>query len=337
MAASTRARKPKSSAAPGLAAALAFVLPAQKKDGEPWQSHCRIENNWLIGFNGIFAAGMQIEEDFSACPNTGLLAAAISKCGDKIAITQASETTLSVRSGRFRATVPCLPPGHAPSVEPDAACAVVDDRLKVGFGLLAPMLEDTAPRVLQTAVLLQANTMVGSNGAMLIETFHGIDLPPGIMVPRATALAISKCPKKLAQFGFSQNSVTFYYEDGSFIKSQLFSGQYPDYRAVFSDNCNYWPLPDGFFEGIKAIEAFSKASTNAVEFTSEGMRVFAEDGRTESGAFEIEGLPPNRRFNIDFLKISMSVLHRIDLATDESALMFLSEDGNTRGVIKGLR
>lgn len=332
--AATRARKPKSekNGAASLIEALKFIALAQQKEGTPQQTHCAIGNGCIIAFNGVFAAGHMIEDDLHACPHTTRLLDALGKCGEKLSITQLDGDRLSINSGRFRAIVPCIPFAQLIDVAPDEPCAEIDDRIKAGLEMAAWVLADTAARPMLAGALLQANSIVGTNGNMLIEYWHGIDLPPGMLIPKTACIAISKTPKKLAKFGFSQNSATFYFEDGSFIKSQLYSDTYPDYDVLFPPEVNPWPLPAGFFEGVRNIQSLS--DDRIAYFNESGM--FVKDAKkNEAGSYEVEGLKLGQAYNMDYLLAVESVFKQVDFDTNGGRVFFYGE--NTRGILMGVR
>lgn len=329
-----RARKPKDqgNGAASLIGALKFISLAQHKEGTPSQTHCVIHNGCVMAFNGIFAAGHLVDDDLTACPNTLKLLDSLTKCGANLSITQLDSGRLSIKSDRFKALVPCVPFGQLPAIGPDAACAAIDDRLKVGFGLVAPLLGETAQRAAFAGALLQAGTIVGTNGHILIEYWHGIDLPPGLIIPKATLQALIKTDKKLSKFGFSVNSATFYFEDESFIKTQLYSDQYPAYEKVFPGNENPWDLPNGFYEGIGKVQSLSENKT--VYFDESGFIVKDANGNV-SGSFEIEGLVKGLAFNMEYLLIAEPVFKKVDFESERGKAVFFGE--NARGVLMGVR
>lgn len=333
--AAKRARKPKeNNGAAALIEALKFVALAQHKDGTPQQTHCSIRNGRIVAFDGVIAAGHLIEDDLDASPHTLRLLDALSKCGENLSIAQLDSARLSIKSDRFKALVPCMDSQHlaATTLEPDAPCAVIDDRLKLAFAAVAPILSETAQRAMMAGALLQAGSVVGTNGALLVEYWHGIDLPPGLLVPKAALEAICKTPKKLTQFGFSQNSATFFFHDNSFIKSQLYSEAYPDYARIFPANVNPWPLPEGFFDGIGKIRSLS--DDNIVYFDSASM--FVKDAqKNQSGSFDVEGLKSGLAFNMDYLAIVKEFFKQVDFETEHGKAVFFGDD--VRGALMGVR
>lgn len=328
-----RARKPKdNSGAASLIEALKFISLAQQKEGTPQQTHCIISGGTITAANGVFAAGHLIEDDLHACPHTARLLDALCKCGPNLAITQLDSGRLSIKSDRFKAFVPCIAQEQLPAIEPDTVCAIIDDKLKTGFELVAPVLNEGAPNAIMAGALLQSGSVVGTNGAMLLEYWHGIDLPNNLLIPKATLQAVCKTPKKLARFGFSPNSVTFYFDDDSFIKSQLFSAAYPDYQVLFPDKVNPWPLPEGFFEGLKKIH--SLADDNIVHFEENGF-VVMDSQKTPAGSYELQGLKTGAKFNIEYLLTLEPAFKQVDFEAVAGRVFFFGE--LMRGILMGLR
>jgi hypothetical protein len=326
-----RAKKGEASGAASLIEALKFIGLAQHKEGTPPQTHCAIGNGRIVAFDGVIAAGHLIEDDLSACPHTTRFLDALGKCGASLSITQLDSGRLSIKSDRFKAFVPCMNGEHlsASTLEPDPPCALIDDRLKAGFALVAPILSETAQRAAFAGALLQAGSIVGTNGHVLIEFWHGIDLPPGLLIPKAALQAIIKTPKKLSRFGFSPNSATFYFEDDSFIRSQLYNETYPQYAQIFPNESNPWPLPEGFFEGMNKIQSLS--DDKILYFDVDGF-VVKDAQRNQSGAYQIEGLQSGLAFNMDYLCIIEPIFKQVHF--DNGRAVFFGD--NARGVLMGI-
>lgn len=314
-----------------LIAALKFISPAQKKAGPTNVQFCHVSHNWAAASDGVLTIAAPIEEDLSACPHTLQFIDALSKAGDELSITQLTANTLAVASGVFRGLVPCVGFEEVPITAPDPQCAVIDDRIKAALAAVAGLATEGAPNATFAAVLLQANSAVSTNGAALLEYWHGIDLPPGLLLPKASASAIAKSSKTLTGFGFSQSSATFYFEDGSFIKTQLFGERYPNYVTVLEvENLNPWPVPEELFKGIRAIESFSP---NGHVFFEDGA-VLSKMHKEEASTYRIEGLPERMGFSV---KLLLSVEHAFKSAhfdPEANKVVFFGE--NMRGAVMGL-
>lgn len=333
---STRARKQASgkkaeNPAAGLLAALKFVSVAQKKSGPVETQFCRIFGGFVTATNGVLTAGARVEEDLQTCPHTMQMIAALSKVAGDVSIVQLSENALSVASGSLRALVPCVTFAQLPQVMPDESCATIDDRIKTAFADVSGLATEGAPNATYAAVLLQAQTAVATNGAALLEAWHGIDLPPGMMLPKCAAVAVAKAKPSLQGFGFSQSSATFWFEDGSFIKSQLYAERFPNYVPLIEvENLNLWPMPDDLFIGIKAIEQFVESGN--VFFDGDSIASSAQAELASS--YKIEGLPERMGFNLKLLLQVEHAFKKAHFLPSENKVVFYGD--NVRGVLMGL-
>src|SRR6266567_4099105 len=210
-----------------------------KPIGTIHETHILLQDGLAVAHNQVIGIGEKIKEDLYACPNAHLLQAALTKCGQNISITQLDQK-LSIKSDKFRALVPCLPPENIPRTIPDPPVASLDDRLKAAFLTALPLGGDDE-NVLTASVLVQRGSVVTTDRKVILDCFHGIDLPT-LMLPKVLLKAIkaldAKNGKKFKAFGFSNNSLTIYFEDDTWIKSQLFIQKWPDIFSVLDVPCN---------------------------------------------------------------------------------------------------
>src|SRR5262249_3850707 len=150
-------------------------------------------------------------------PNGTLLKEALSKCGQSFSISQL-EHTLQIKGGKFKATVPCIPLENLQPTFPDEPIAKIDDRLKASLTAIAP-IEYDENRVVTAAFLIDKGTVTATDTKLIIQHWHGIDLPSGLTLPKTLIGPVIKNNKKLERFGFSRSSATFHFEGGSWIKS----------------------------------------------------------------------------------------------------------------------
>lgn len=326
-----RARKASvNSAAAGLIDALKFVSVAQKKTGHVYQQHVVIKDGTITAFDGGLTVGQPIEEDFEACPQSEFLASALAKCGESISISHGNNGRLTVQSGKFRANVPCAAFESMPLVLPDPNIAVTDNRLREAFAAVMGLATEGAATVIEASILLQAGSVVATNRTVILEYWHGIDLPPGLVIPKAAAQAIVKTDRNLSGFGFSHSSATFWFDDGSFIKTQLFSEQWPNVAAILNKNVNPWPLPDGFFDAVKAVASFTK--TGNLYFTDTAM--LSHPDKTDGANYEIEGLAAGQAYNGKLLLLCEPHMLNADFTSYNGQCFFFGT--NVRGAIAGI-
>jgi len=333
-------KKKASSATAKLGAALEFVLPAFKDKGAPYQQFCRISNQQIVAFDGVIALGHPVDEDIQICPHLGQFSDAIKRAGDTLNLTELASGSLSVKGDKLRAVIPCLrDQSEMPPVMPDINCAVIDDRIREGMAAVTTVIKegDQNTRWIETAALLRANTIFATNGHVCFEFFHGIDLPPNLTIPKAAITAILKSAKPMTGFGFGPKSVTFYFEDGAWLRSQMFTEEYPDIDRLLDKEIGQrlpGDLPDcppDLFEAVEAVKKF--AATSAVYL---GPGVVRSHPAEDVGAdYPVEGLTGFHVFNAEYMKMIAPHAKRIDLNRSEQSAIFYGD--NVRGVIMKMR
>jgi len=236
--------------------ALKFVSCAQRDIGQPYQSHVRLAYKWAVAYDGILTAACPIPEELDCSPHTIKLAQALAKCvGSDLSITL-HEGRLAIKSGAFRVFVPCIMPDLMPNVAPDPIAGVINDKIKEGFEKIGRLASDTAEHVLTASIMLLPNSMLASDRTVMLEYWHGIDLPPhGFVIPKASTKAIVGAGKSLTRFGFSETSFTFYFEDGSWIKTQLYNDKWPAsaFLILAQTDVQPRPIPPEMFAAVAAV------------------------------------------------------------------------------------
>lgn len=287
MARKPRSKKKVSEAAADLIAALDFVKVAQQDEGDARQTHCRIGGGYVSANNGVLSVATPLADDIDACPHTLKLRHALLHCGQTFKAV-AGASGLVVRSGDYRATIPSVEAAMLPDAVPDPSCAVVDDRVRASLAEVAPLATEGADRVAYAAVLLRGGSAVATNGRCIMEHWHGIDLPPGLVIPKASVAAITSIKEPLVGFGFSQGSVTFHYENGSWLKTQLYAEQYPDVDSILNKEVEAVKFPAKEMEA--AWSAVGKFCEQGVYFIDGEMRS-SPDG-VAGAAYEVgDGVP----------------------------------------------
>lgn len=336
-----KTKKAQSSATAKLSAALEFIFPAykEKPQGAPYPSFCRIGNQQIVAFDGVVALGHPIDEDLSICPHLGRLNDAIKKAGDTLNLTELDSGRLSIKGDNLRVIVPCVDPVTIPAVMPDIQCAVIDNRIREGMAAVTGAIKegDANTRWIETAALLRANTIFTTNGNLCFEFYHGIDLPPGLTLPKLALTAVIKTGKALTGFGFSGSTVTFFFEDGAWLKTQMFTEQYPDVDRLLNNEigqrgpADLPECPPGLFEAIEAVKPHADGSAIYL-----GPGVVKSHSQNDVGAdYPVEGVTGFHVFNADYMKMIAPHAQRIDLNNSDRSAIFYGD--RIRGVIMKMR
>jgi len=327
-----RPRKKETNKTSSLLEAVEFVSSILKERGAAYETHVSLKDNWAIGFNGVLSAGHKIEEALEAYPQNTLFQSALSKCSDSLAITLLETNRLSIKSEKFKALIPCVDAELMHNIFPDPPIAIVDDRFKKAMEVVGVLAQENAQSVVTASILMNGMSLIATDRKMVIEYWHGVDLPPLITIPKAFVAPLIKTKKKLARFGFSNSSVTFYFEDESWIKTQTYADPWPDVAGLLNKKANLWAIPEKFFEGVKAVEPFSDDGNI---FFDEGL-LRSHPSETVGASFEITGTPKGVVYPAKYLNMLNGLATKIDFITPHNSNYCLYFEGEScRGVIAG--
>lgn len=301
-----------------------------KPDGSLLETHLRLQNNWATAFNGILAAGEPIQEDLIAAPNAQLLKEALSKCGQSFSLTQLAQR-ISIKGDKFKALVPCVPLENLEQPAPDPIVADLNPNFIKAIEAVSKIPEDEN-RVVTASILIQNGSVFATDAKIMLEYWHGIDLPE-LVLPKAVIEPLNKNNKAISKFGYGKSSCTFYYEDSSWLRTQLFAEDWPDIRPILDRKTNAHTIPVGLFDAIRALEPFSE--NGYVYFESNMIR--SHPIEVDAGAsYEVYGIPKGPILNIKQLKVLEPYMKTIDfLVPNGSYTMTIFYGDNCRGAISG--
>lgn len=312
--------------------AISFVGSILKDKGAAFETHVSMKDGWAVGFNGVLSAGHKIEEQIEAYPQNELFLNALSKCGEGLSITLLETNRLSIKSGSFKALIPCVEGDLMHVIEPDPPIAIIDDRFKKALETVGRLADENAQSVVTASILMNGFSLIATDRKFIMEAWHGIDLPPGLTLPKAFVGPLTKAKKPLAQFGFSEGSATFYFNDGSWLKTQTYADVYPDLNGLLNKQSNMWNVPDKFFEAIGAIEPFSEDGN--IYFDKGFLR--SHPSETVGASFEISGTPTGVVYPYRYLNMLNGLATKIDFVTPHNKGYCLMFQGETaRGLIAG--
>jgi hypothetical protein len=307
--------------------ALKLIGLTQREIGTDGQTHCIFRGGFLSACDGILAAGAFVQEDLEAVVRTAPLIKALERAGDALTVTQLPGK-LSVRSGPFRALVPCLETGSLETPAPDPVTGVADDKLRAALNIAGSLASDNAPKLIHASVLLRSGSAVGTNSVLILEAWHGIDLPT-MTLPRAFVTALGKVSKPIAQFGFSENSFTVYFEDKSWLRTQVYAEKWPDVDSLLNVEAAPAPLPEGFFAAAESVAAFTEHRDVFVDGSYLGSHAPGQDA---AACFEIEGSLSKAAFDGKQLALAAPYVKTADMEAMKGRGMLFFGEG-VRGAV----
>lgn len=330
-----RPKKPSEKTSSKLLEVVRFLSCITKDEGAPTDTHILLSNKTATAFNGIVGAGAIIDEDLVCAPHAKTFLNALSKCGENYSLTQLDQSKLSIKSGPFKANIPCIDPALLLFPTPDANIAPIDDKFKEAISLVEKVKPENGQRVVTLSFLLNGASIIATDGKILIEAWHGLDLPTGIPIPKATIPVLLSHSKKLIGFGISGITVTFYFEDNSFIRSQLYKEQWPDISHITEKPSNPITVPPDFFKGVSAVNEFS---SNGFIYFNDG-KIQSHEVDEKGAQFEVEGLRKGPVYSVKYLNLIKDIVEKVDFyvqANNSSKGYMMTFYGkNCRGVLMG--
>jgi hypothetical protein len=308
--------------------ALEFVKPICKSKGLIQEQHCKIAWNYVISNNDEMTMGCPIEIDFEAYPQLTQLIAAFKKTGDSLVITNFDDC-ISVQSDDFEAIVLYCEPGQVEFADPDIldeSCQC-DSRLIQSLKALAPIAEKKNDNLFKTCVKISDEISIATDGKQLIEYYTGAMIPT-LFIPKKSAEIIGKIKKQLSGIGYSEDSVTFWFDDESFVKTKTIDATDIDTSRFFQCE-NFHEVPENFFESLEKLKPF--AINNEVYLTRE--KIYAGRGDNESNV-TIDGLTENMIFNVNYL-LNFKNFTMISFDAERTCVEFQNEIA--RGLVMGIK
>jgi len=223
-------------------------------------------------------------------------------------LTQLDNGRLSIKSGKFKAVVPCLDPELMQNAFPDPNIAPITNAFKEAVEAVGVLASENAQHVLTASVLMNGPSVISTNRVMIMEYWHGLDLPPGVPLPKQFVAALAKQKKNLVGFGFSNNSATFHFEDGCWIKTQLYSDEWPDVSKILNREANLWSIDAGFYKALDAVAAFSEDGN----VYSDLNLLMSHSDSSIGATHECAGIPKGFVYPIKQLKIIQPHVQKID-------------------------
>lgn len=326
-----------------LSKALDFISAATMDDENfAFKSHCKLGGNMALATTGQISAGHPIVEELDLCPHLERARQALLKCGKTLTLAQTPTGQLSVKGDKIRVLVPCVPVEEMPLLGPDQPIAAIDDKLKAAFKACGTLASEAGERVVEASLLLEANTCTGTNGYAMLQYWHGIDLPPHIVLPKAFTSAVAKVETPLTGFGFTWDdqlgkpaSVTFWFEGGAWLKTMCYSDRWPDVDRIL--NIESYPIETlaGLYDAIEAVEKFSDDKTPNVFFAEN--KVMSHSSENAGAQYDVPGLQAGLRFNAKMFRQTKAFAATLDLTTHKDKALFFGDAENpVRGVIMGM-
>lgn len=312
---------------------LKFVQGAVgKKEFIPAITHFCIEDGTVRAYNGTIALSSPIACDLKCKPKAVPMVQAIGKCDHTISLSMTPAGRLSIKSGSFKAFIDCIEESQI-HVQPEGEIIEFDgDVVLKGLKIVQDFVSNDASRPWSTGVMLKGQSMFATNNVCLIEYWMGVEFPRVVNIPRSAIVEMIRINEPPTHAQVESNSITFHYADGRWIRSQLYSTEWPNLSAVLDQTSEPGPVPNGLFQGIDTLRPFMNKLGQI--FIKEGFMHTHED-INEGASFEIDWPYGDCIFSLEMLSLLQDVALQVDFSSYPKACLFYGD--RLRGAIIGMR
>lgn len=314
---------------------LRFVKGAvAKKDFIAALTHFQIKGGFVKGHNGGLTLCAPIDLNIDVTPKATTFIKAIETCPAAIALSVTATGRLAIKSGKFKAFVECVEEGF-PMTEPEGrVIPLPQGGIVDAFKTLAPFIADDASRPWARGILLRGQSAYATNNVVLAEHWLGYEFPVPVNIPKSAVMEVCRIKEEPTHLQVCENSVTFFFEGGRWLKTQLYSLEWPDLNKVLNREAPQLTTPP---------ETLWQALENVAPFTDKLRRVFFKDGvistavdEAAGASEEVEGLYDAKGiYNVDYLIELSAVVKMIDFSLYPGPILFFGD--GIRGAIIGMR
>lgn len=314
---------------------LKFVNGAvAKKDLIEGMTHFAIESGNIRAYNGTLALSSPIAFDIDCKPNAKQLIAAISKCNDEhtVVISMTDGGRLRIQNGPFRAFVETIEE-ETPHVLPEGeSIDLAGTNIREGLNSILPFVSTDASRPWTNGVLFSGRSMLATNNVCVVEYWLGKELPFTANVPREAVMELKRVGEEPSYAQLNQNSITFHFPSGRWIRSQLYEKWTVDVAGVLNVEDSATDIDPKIFEGLEAISPFVDKMNN-VFFRAGAMQTSLDDNI--GAKFELEDFDGHGCYSLPMLQLLKGVAEKIDWTLNPKPAIFYGSGSMLRGAIIG--
>jgi len=310
------ARKSKSQHSATLIDALRFV-------GMNGAEYCSISNNLVTSVTDNICMGHPIEENLEAQANIKSLTQSLCKVNEQATITQLDIDKLHVSSDGLQVYVNCEQ--QIKHVKQDEATSVLNMEFINALNHLKLVVSNNGEHIAMKSLLFYAQSIYSTNRYMMVEYWHGLDLP-FVVIDKKLCDLILKCKKETVNFGCSTNSVSIYFKDDSWIMGKNYQDEWPNPFAILDGERNYQDISIEFQKALRLVPGFNGAK---LAYVVSG-RLQSEPEEKAGASYPISGLADGGIYGTKDLVFLLKFGKKID-CTNPKMIYFIGD--RIRGAI----
>lgn len=313
---------------------LKFVQGAiAKKDFLPAMTHFAIEGGRVRAYNGTIALSSPLPFNIDCKPKADPLVRAIGNCEETVTLAMTAAGKLRIQSGKFKAFIDCIEETTA-HVEPEGVIVQFDgEAMLAALKVIHPFIGDDASRPWTNGVMLRGQSAFATNNVVAVEYWVGTAFPAVVNVPRVAVREMLRINEAPTHAQLADNSITFHYSDGRWVRSQLLGTEWPDMGKLLDRECNNTPIDGRVFEALTTLKPFVDKLGRV--FIENGVLSTSGSSDDEGASYEIPGLPFTGIYQIEMLNLLKDVATHADFEAYPKPCLFFGN--RLRGAIVGIR
>ena len=315
---------------------IAFVRGSVSRRSTLMQlEYCSLDGERMVATDSFLTASAPCDDAPACRPKFDILAAAVNKCETEPELSLTRGGKLTVRSGSFRAHVPCLADDAFEDVDPLATLAEGTPLKADGAALLDAMKDvrrfggTDATRPFARSLLLRGDKILATNNVVIVERKMD-ERVPDLIVTLETVDELLRIGVPPAEIKADARTVSFLYDERRWLRAGLLAVEWPDLSSIFVsiDGCR--PVPSGFYDLIDDLAPFADQNVLVI---GDG-KISTSDLPDNGASVDVPELDFEPQFfSYDMFKLLRGAADEIDFRPGERAIAFCNDAGTLRGVL----
>ncbi len=302
------------------------------KDFIPALTHFIIKDRRVTAFNGSLALSSPIPFDIDCQPKAIELIKAIENCKETVQLGLTAAGRLSIKSAKYKTFINCIKE-DTPLVQPEGEIVNFDGvSFLAGIKAVAPFIGTDASRLWSHGVLVKDQSLFATNNVLLVQYWIGTDFLHEFNVPGTAIKEMIRINEPPIHAQVAENSITFHYTEGRWLRTQLYTTEWPDLMRILNVESTQTAVPEELFEGLETIKSF--VEKDGAVFLGGG-KITTHEQENEGASYEIAELTEEGKFHSDMLMLLKGTAKTIDFSAWPKPCLF--QGGKLRGAIVGIR
>lgn len=264
------------------------------------------------------------------------MVAAILKCESTIALSLTPTGKLSIRSGPFKALIECVADDEVQHhVEPEGQHVNFDGAaLLRGLQTVLPFVGNdmAVGRGWSAGVLLKGQCCYATNNVCVIEYWLGADFPLVVNIPKPAVVEMLRIGDPPTHAQVTPTSITFHYEDGRWVRTQLLETAWPDIGELLTVENHALPIHPDLYNGLRSLKPFMN-KLGQVYINEAFMHTHPDI--SEGSSYDLPWPAGNCVFALEMLALLEGIATSADFSLYPAPSIFYGN--NLRGAIIGMR